>query len=111
MRRSPHAPAHCARSCARQGELLDGGGDVAKAETAQDVVYLMAMCHVLTCVSPLAWLLVMAIPGVAASWLWRNVVSPWIFTPREGEDGGPEARGARRGKAERRAGKATPQRR
>ena len=88
---------------------MDGGGDVSKAETAQDVVYLMAMIHVFSCFHPAAWLLVLAIPGVAASWLWRNVVSPWIFTPREGEDGGPEGpRGALRGKAR---GKLTPQRR
>jgi hypothetical protein len=71
----------------------------------------MAMTQVLTCASPLAWLLVMAFPGVAASWLWRNILSPWIFTPQEGEDGGPEGgKGARR-KAERRGGKGTPQRR
>ena len=95
-----------------QGELLDGGGDVSKAETAQDVVYLMAMIHVFTCATSAAWLLAMAIPGVAASWLWRNVVSPYIFTPREGEEGGPEGpRGARRGKAERRGGKTPQQRR
>ena len=101
-----------AHACAvAQGELVDGGGDVSKSETAKDVVYLMAICHVLTCLHPMAWLMVMAIPGVAASWVWRTIVSPWIFTPREGEDGGPEGqRGARRGK-ERRGAKATPQRR
>ena len=87
---------------------------MSKSETAKDVVYLMAICHVLTCLHPMAWLMVIAIPGVAASWVWRTIVSPWIFTPREGEDGGPGGpegqRGARRSK-ERRGAKATPQRR
>ena len=86
---------------------------MAKAETAQDVIYLMAMCHVLTCLTPAAWLLVMAIPGVAASWLWRNILSPWIFDgsgeDAAGQEGGRAGR--RGGKAERRGAKMTPQRR
>ena len=84
---------------------------MSKSETAKDIVYLMAICHVLTCIHPMAWLMVMAIPCVAAAWVWRTILAPWIFTPREGEDGGPEGpRGARRGK-ERRIAKGTPQRR
>lgn len=89
---------------------MDGGSDVSKAETAQDVVYLMAMTHVLTCASSAAWLLVMAIPGVACSWLWRTLLSPWIFSAQEGEEGGAEGARGRRGKGERR-GRAPQQRR
>ena len=80
-----------------------------RAETANDVVYGVAIVHALTCFSDYAWLLCLVAPGAAGLWLWRNVVAPYIFTPREGE-GDAGGRG-RRGKPERRAGgKATPRR-
>jgi hypothetical protein len=43
-----HPDATAARSCCtHQGELLDGGGDVSKAETAQDVIYVRAPLQIL----------------------------------------------------------------
>ena len=93
-----------------QGELLDGGGDVSKSTSAQDVVYLVAIVHVLAIASSYAWLLLLAIPGAASLWLWRTVLSPYIFSARDGEGDAPRGRGGRGGKAERRGAKGTPRR-
>ena len=95
-----------------QGELVDGGGDVGKAESAQDVLYLVAIAHLATVVTPWGWALLLAVPATAGLWLWRNVVSPYIFSGGEdGEGGGRGGAGGRRGaRAERRGGKGAPRR-
>jgi hypothetical protein len=90
---------------------VDGGGDVSKAESAQDVLYLVAIAHLATVVSAWGWALLLAVPAVAGAWLWRNVVSPYIFSGADGGDGEGRGAGGRKGaRAERRGGKVAPRR-
>jgi hypothetical protein len=93
-----------------QGELVDGGGDVGKAESAQDVLYLVAIAHLATVVTPWGWALLLAVPATAGLWLWRNVVSPYIFSGGDAAEGAGKAGGRRGARAERRGGKGAPRR-
>eukprot|EP00793_Prasinoderma_coloniale_P005372 PRCOL_00004780-RA len=95
------------------GSIVDAGGDLSAGGMTQyyfDVVYLMAVAQVGGILSRWFWCVLWAIPAYAAYKAWTLVIKPYIFTPREGDDG-YEAGGRAQGMSRKDARKEERQRR
>eukprot|EP00241_Pyramimonas_parkeae_P020146 CAMPEP_0114285490 /NCGR_PEP_ID=MMETSP0059-20121206/5213_1 /TAXON_ID=36894 /ORGANISM="Pyramimonas parkeae, Strain CCMP726" /LENGTH=179 /DNA_ID=CAMNT_0001406389 /DNA_START=55 /DNA_END=594 /DNA_ORIENTATION=+ len=82
-------------SCARptydeKGDLSDGGMDLFQSgmmSYTHDVIYISILLQFLGIAYDWIWLIFLAVPVMISYQLWDKVVSPYIFTPREGEAG------------------------
>jgi hypothetical protein len=84
---------------------------VGSSESLQDIIYLVAITHILALGSAYAWLLLLLAPARAALWVWRTFLGPYFFS---GADAGADAAGGRAGgrkaKPDRRAPRGVPRR-
>jgi hypothetical protein len=75
---------------APNGQVLDPGLDLnmaeGMAEHVKDLVILTSGAHVLSLLTNYLWLLLLLAPMRAFWMLWRSVISPWLFAPREETD-------------------------
>ncbi|KAK3267796.1 hypothetical protein CYMTET_23670, partial [Cymbomonas tetramitiformis] len=71
-----------------QGELVDGGLDLATARGLNgymhDLLYVTLLTQSLVLVSDWFYLIFSVVPGFLAYKLWTDVLAPYIFTPQEG---------------------------